>query len=446
MTRIEAYFNTNKNTRMYSTPNILPRIDNDFAVLQDKILWLPDSNEGAKMLASAFIAYGIDARILPRSPNVDLDLARKKIYTDVCLPMLVTTEDILYRVNQRDFQSDNEWFFQGNSNGPCRFGMYAPYQNKILAEMGIGENKIMSLGKINGKMGIMFAKIAFDTMLCHDILFKMLSRTRPYEKNHGQSQSIFNKYIERLMEITPEYKKTLEGNKIKVMLGFKHHGLLQTLLLDAQTEFKNVEKTGIKKPLVGVLGEFFVRINEFSNQKLISKLESLGLETWLASMTEFFSYSVYISKLLASQALTSGEFNSKMLSEWAKSSIAARLSHKSEQAFSSRSFEYLKDYEEIEPEELVTLGSHYIIPDYGGEPICTMGKMEDFAYQGLKGIITTMPMSCIPGITALVMSQKVSSDYGIPILNLDYDGFPETNRRKQEIETFAEQINDQFVN
>jgi predicted CoA-substrate-specific enzyme activase len=447
ITRIEAFHNT-KEEKTFPKPNIYRDGINDFTKLQNKILWVPYANEGAKLLVASLRAYDIDARILPRSPNMSLELARKKIYTDVCLPMFVTTEDMLYRATKNDFDPENEWFFQGNSNGPCRYGMYDLYQKIILKETGIGDSKVVSLGTVSqhGKMGLMFAKLAFDTMLAHDMLERMYGRTRPYEKYPGESQKVFDKYLLNLIEITPDHKNVLETNKLKVILGIKHHGILQSLIREAAKDFQNIEKTGCKKPIVGVVGEFFVRINEFSNQNIISKLESYGLETWLAPMTEFFSYSMHISKLLAWESLFSGEFNLKSIFKWLKFSLNDRLSQQSEHEICSAANSYLKNYIDIGPEELIRLGSHYVFPDYGGEPICTMGKMEDFAWRNLSGIITLMPMNCIPGITVLTMSQGFGNENKIPVLNLDYDGFPSTIKREQEIQIFAQLVNDHHTN
>jgi len=71
----------------------------------------------ARILAAALQAYGIDAEALPRvagcghEPRAAGDIRRR------CLPALMTTEDMLWRIHQPDFDATREAFFQGKFRG-----------------------------------------------------------------------------------------------------------------------------------------------------------------------------------------------------------------------------------------------------------------------------------------------------------------------------------------
>ena len=43
-------------------------------------------------------------------------------------------------------------------------------------------------------------------------------------------------------------------------------------------------------PLIGVVGEIFCRLNTFSNEDLIRKLESYGAQAWLSDIPEWILY------------------------------------------------------------------------------------------------------------------------------------------------------------
>ncbi len=155
-------------------------------------LWIPYANESSRLLAAVLRCYGIDAEALPRSPDAGLSLGRQAISEDVCLPALMTTEDMLYRIDQPDFDPAREAFFQGNSEGPCRFGMYSMLQRRILDKMGCRDVEIVTLGSKSehGGLGTMFALCAWDAFICHDLLFKMVQRVRPYEVNKGEAEAL----------------------------------------------------------------------------------------------------------------------------------------------------------------------------------------------------------------------------------------------------------------
>src|SRR5208283_1020121 len=43
----------------------------------------------------------------------------------------------------------------------------------------------------------------------------------------------------------------------------------------------------VRRPLVGIVGEFFVRVDTFMNQDLIRTIEEHGGEAWLVDTTEW---------------------------------------------------------------------------------------------------------------------------------------------------------------
>ena len=410
-------------------------------------LWVPYANEAARMLAATMRAYGIDAETLPRSPDVGLNLARQAISEDVCLPALMTTEDMLYRVGQPDFDPAKEAFFQGNAEGPCRFGMYSMLQRRILDKLGHKNVDIVTLGSKSehGGLGIMFALVAWDAILCHDLLFKMVQRTRPYEIEKGASEAIFESYLRKIIDLVPEHKRKVESGKLAAMLNTRHLEELRELLRRAREDFALISMRSEDRPLVGVVGEFYVRLHDGANQDILRKLESEGAETWLAPMTEFFSYSNFIGKLLSADRLRDCGLGKEELSEYTSRWLNARLVKKEEHALFSATLPFLDGYEDIGSEEIIREGSKYVDHNFGGEAICSMGKSEDFAKRGLAGIVSVIPFNCMPGNTVTALSQALRRRHGnIPFLNLDYDGFIDSSR-EAKIVNFMWQVKERHA-
>jgi len=96
--------------------------------------------------------------------------------------------------------------------------------------------EIVSLGSKSehGGLGLMFAFVVFDAIICHDLLLKMLHRTRPYEIEKGASEAVFESYIGKLIDLVPEHKRKVESHKLAAMLNTKHLGELEELLRRAQ--------------------------------------------------------------------------------------------------------------------------------------------------------------------------------------------------------------------
>jgi predicted nucleotide-binding protein (sugar kinase/HSP70/actin superfamily) len=445
ITRIQAYLasaDTNQDAKQEKKINTAAT---PLEELNGKKLWLPYMNEGARILAGAITAHGIEADVLPRSGDPALTLARNYIAGDVCIPMLFTTQDMLLRAKQPDFDPSKEAFFQGKSGGPCRFGMYFMIEKLLLDHhISKGQEKIdiVTIGNRNpdGGLGTSFLIMIWDGLLSHDLLEKMLLHTRPYEVNKGESDKIFLKYVNRIIKEmqNPENKVDSAWKMTKTATGGNLEWLKQ-ILTDAMKEFEAVEKRQESRPLVGIVGEFYVRLHEPANYYFVRTLEEMGCEAWMAPQTEFFGYSNYITGVHAEDKWKD-DHNLK----WWQETQTKKFLNKLALSHEHNLFEVIKPYvgkfDEISSEEVVELGSSYITPFFGGEAILSMGKSEDYARRNLDGIVSISPFNCMPSLVVSALSKELRKKFNkIPYLNIDFDGFQD-NAREQRISAFVSQV------
>ena len=445
ITRMEAFADTavGRNGR---EADVLIRTDAvPMAKLGGRRLWLPRASDTAEALASVLRCWGIDAAPLPRSHDPGLNLARRAISEDVCLPMLVTTQDILERVNAPDFDPAREAFFQAQSEGPCRLGMYYMMQRRILDKMGLEEVPVVAIGAnfADGVVGIDLLLTAWGATVAQDMLEKLRTHTRPHEAAPGRSDEVYGRYLQELCEkVLPEQARMLQsrGGRLRALVG-KHTHPLVGLLRRAQRDFAAVprrEGDG-DRPLIGVVGEWFVRIHDGANQSVLRKLERAGAETWLAPGSEFLSYSICVEQVLARERyLDTGDRADRKLARLR--ALLTRVAMRDEHRLFGATLPYLERREDIGPYEIMEEGSRYVHPSFGGEPICSMGKARDFWKRDLDGIVNVIPFNCMPGNTVSMLSHAFRRDHdNIPFLNLDYDGFVDASR-DAKIASFMSQV------
>ena len=413
--------------------------------LGDRRLWLPRASDAAEVLAAAFRSWGIDAAPLPRSQDPGLNLARRAISEDVCLPMLVTTQDILARTTAPDFDPKKEAFFQAQSEGPCRLGMYYMMQRRILEKMGLGDVAMVTLGSnvTEAGVGFDFLLAAWGASLAQDMLEKLRLHTRPYEANPGQSDSLYEGYLGELCRRTmPEMAKLMRSGRGRALAVVgRHTEPLADLLRRAQSDFAAVpRRDGHEgRPLVGVIGEWFVRVHDGANQSVLRKLERAGAETWLAPSSEFFSYSICVGGLLARDRWQDTRAGADLRLALGRA-LLTRVAMRDEHHLYAATLPYLDGLEDVGPEAIIRGGSQYVHPSFGGEPICSMGKARDFVRRGLDGIVNVIPFNCMPGNAVVMLSHAFRRDHGnIPFLNLDYDGFVDASR-ETKIVSFMSQV------
>ena len=91
----------------------------------------------------------------------------------------------------------------------------------------------------------------------------MLTKNRAYEKNKGETQALFDKWMEKCKEILKN------GNSKE----FKQS------IYDIVNDFEKIElNTSIEKPKVGIVGEVLIKYHPFGNNFVADLLEKEGAE------------------------------------------------------------------------------------------------------------------------------------------------------------------------
>ncbi|MBF0474004.1 MAG: CoA protein activase, partial [Nitrospirae bacterium] len=384
-----------------------------------KVVYIPRMSDHAFALAAAFKSCGVSAEVLPVTDTSAIELGRKYISGKECYPCVVTTGDLLKKVMTPGFDLQNSIFFMPSGTGPCRFGQYNVLQKLILKNLGLQDVQIYSpvqdtaFYKELGLVGGDFVKTSWKGIVAIELLTKCLHETRPYELEQGITDAIYNEYLQKI------YKGLCGSN-----------GGVDNSLREARTAFESIPKKEVKKPLIGVIGEIFVRSNKFSNEDLIRKIESLGGQVWLAPVEEWI---YYVNHLGLKHALIKKDL-SGIIGVSVKRFFQKRVEHRY-----SRYFEgFLKSAHEPDTGEILRNANHYVDDTFEGETVLSIGKSIDLINHGVNGIINAMPFGCMPGTIVTALMRAVSRDYSIPSISVPFDG-SESGSMTLQLEAFMEQ-------
>lgn len=450
ITRIEAFADTVRQVRppsavhgtLRSHAPALTRANH-----ADRIVWIPSLPGGAEVLAGAMRAWGFDGRVLEPSPDPGLNRARASISEDVCLPTLITTEDMLWRTEAPDFDPKREAFFQGSAQGPCRYGMYSMLQRRVLDQRGCTECDVVTLGvgSAEGGPGLGFVLTCYTGFVASDLLRKLLLHTRPYEREPGASEALYDRYLEELVAILPGVRKSADTRAgLLLMLLGRTLGPWEEVLSRAARDFEAVPRREEPRPVIGVLGEFYLRMHPRANQDIIRKLEAAGAEAWLAPLAELFAYANYQTGWIAEDVLRDAP-SWRGWTEIVLRRFLRRVSEVSDRRLHHVLGAYAAHLEDGSVAGVVSKGSGWVHPQFGGEAIVSMGKAQEFADHGLDGIVNVAPFHCMPGMTVAALSHPFQREAaGVPFLNLEYDGF-EDSARDARIRTFVRQAADRMT-
>jgi predicted nucleotide-binding protein (sugar kinase/HSP70/actin superfamily) len=308
----------------------------------------------------------------------------------------------------------NTVLFMPTAEGPCRFGQYTPYLRHILDANGYRDIQILAPSSKNAYQGLgslagAFVRTGWRALLAADILSKALLHCRPFEENKGDADSVYEECLDDLCR-TIENTSTHPPVQLKAM---------RESLVRCRDRFRRVPvKRDRSIPLIGIVGEIFCRLNTFSNENLIRRLEEYHAETWLSDIVEWIWYTT--SEQFRKLKLHHRIYTFEALAAWIRKRVQKHDEHVLMEPFRQD----FAGYEEPDVYEILECARPYL-PREGalGEMVLNVGKVVYLARKGADGIIDISPFTCMNGIICEAIYPKLSRDLGgIPIRNFYFDG------------------------
>ncbi len=421
VTRCEAFLDSigNERRRGPGPAPVKARNSPSFTPRSKRTVYIPRMSDHALAIAAAFEYCGTDAEVLPESSKEAVDIGKKFVSGKECYPCAVTTGDMVRKVLEPGFDPVKSAFFMPSGSGPCRFGQYNVFHKLVIEELGMEDVPIFAPNQDEnfyehlGIVGRDLVMRCWEGIVAIELLGKCLHETRPHEKERGSSDALYNDYLSRAY-------RSIKGAD----------GDIRVLLRKARTDFEHLPRDVEKKPLIGIVGEIFVRSNRFSNEDLIRKVESMGCEAYLAPVEEWLYYINYTGLV---RVLIKKEW-SGIISLLLKRFFQKRIV----QGFGRKFEGFLKSLHEPDTRKVLDRARPYIHPSFEGEAVLSIGKSIELIQHGAAGIINAMPFGCMPGTIVSGLMRGLTTDFGIPCLSIPYDG-SESLATEIQLEAFIDQ-------
>lgn len=399
-TRIEAFMDmieqhSSRSHHLHEVPRP-SRITYDIRNIRyNTKIWIPQIHPYIPQLWSAVLnRHGYDTEAMGEETNADCTTGRSLCRGSECLPAALTTGRFL-SIMKSNPDTSYQALFMPRAEGPCRFGQYATLQSIILNRVGMENTIIFSPTSENG-YSFLPPHVEMDVWkaICiGDALFKLRCRIIPYHEHPVMAQGLIHEALDEICS------SILEGKNWKVPIT----SLVNTLIIDSGLD-------QIPKPLVGIVGEIFVRLNSFSNQHIVETIEANGAEAWLSPMSEWV---YYVRDLMAKK---SGPV--KKLGAYVKNHILEKVEHDIMCLFSP----ILDQRREPSIATIIGNAQRFIPPSFEGEAILTIGRAKLFAETGARLIVNCSPFSCMPGRITSHLFQTYQDYFKVPVVNLFFDG------------------------
>lgn len=421
----------------------------------DKLLLIPEMGRSAShLIAAAFRAFGIRSHVLETFKG--LDLGKEHTSGKECFPCEITTGDILYFLKQEKerlgaaFKADDYAFFMPEAEGPCRFGMYNKYQRIVLDSFpDLQKVKIVALTSSDGYSLSGFIedhqvqdlrKTAYAAVVTADILDRAVWRVRPYEKTPGAVDAFYETSLRQLTRIIETEGARKKFNRI-----------LDALEKQLETVKSLLDPSIPAKPLVGVVGEIYLRSHVQANQDLLRKLEHYGAEVVNASTTEWVNFVNYSN-------LRSAKFKARLSFKqrrWKalKNALRKMLTNGGtlfyQESCQRNAYRRARKILDLAEDHRISHLDHILQErnlfsfDVGTEACLSIASIWHCAREGFNGVVNVYPFSCMPSTTTSAVIRPLINELRVPYLDTPYDGSFQPGR-EAALRTFMYQVHQHF--
>lgn len=386
--------------------------------------------DGAIAFAAAFRRCGIEARTLPPPNQRSFERGMSFCRGSECSPCFATIGEVLTFAETTELAPDQCCIFLPEGPGPCRFGQYTQLLRLALKQAGFPELEIYSPTSEDAYArlgaGSTLQLLAWKGILLSDFLYKCLLAVRPYEK---QGEAFQHDLSERSPLSESAYwdgirrlESTIERGGRREMRELPHLLVEQFMKIPCDR--------ALLKPKVAIVGEIYVRLNEFSNNNLVKMLEEAGAEVAVEPLAPWILYTNWVKKQDALKERKAGLYLAAVLQDWLQRSI--------EHGYSKIFYPVVRHHE-TSIEKIMGYSKEYFPFCLRGEAGIAIGAIVDRIRSGYHGIVNILPLNCMPGNNVKgqipLISQK---DPGIPIMNLEIKDGSQGTYIKTRVGPFVE--------
>lgn len=404
ITRIEAFLDVLRNYPLKKEPvtfSVTRWKDDEF---KNRCILIPPIHPlGSRLFAASFRGAGYKAAALPQEDSDSFSAGKAVCRGSECLPTSLTVGVLLKYL--REHPDGRYAWFMPTTEGPCRFGQYRLFQQTVLKREGF-DIPILSPSASNSYQGLEdgLRRTLWRATLAGDLVYKMGCRIRPYERNRGETDAVVEKAVV-LLESALEREAALAPEIRRIA-----------------AQFAAIPRDDIRrKPLVGVVGEIYIRSNHFSNQDLVRDIEGGGGEAWVSPITEWFLYTTTLARRNAARDMA--------MLELAGSAAINFFLKKDEADFFEACGSVLEGRHEPSIDRVIDAGRAHVPESFQGEAIVTVGRAILFKDDGAELIVNVAPFGCMPGTISAAIFKEIERTLQLPILNIFYEGAGDQNAK-----------------
>jgi predicted CoA-substrate-specific enzyme activase len=372
--------------------------------------------------AGALQHAGLTTRIMNPPDAETLRLGEEVASGRECHPYAIVAGDLARLVRTGDFEPGDRYFLP-STRLPCLLSQYGDGYRRLLEVLG--EDRIQVFDQHPGEAVSMFGAkgiiLLYEGLTLIDYLIVVGCLLRPREQTPGTVDGVLRDCFAMVEQ------RGAEGTSARDCLVQCSERLERVIIGPKQP-----------RPIIGVTGDLYTRLNAAGNGSLFARLEAMGCSVWPSPF-----YAATSDFELPQNARRSRD-RGNHVQALKQTALAALLRSRSTRLAAVLSPEWRDRCVEPPQSVLQAYAKQYVQAHSNHLIRGIVAKMADFAARGAHGVISAIGLGCMVGVTAAAAIPSIRRDYnGIPMVSIAYGG-TEGPAQHIQLETFVHQVKQRF--
>jgi len=384
---------------------------------------------GVELLAASLRSSGINAEALPVPDNKTLQMARQFVSGKECLPShLVLGSALQYLASDKYRKDDIYLLFVPTTTGPCRTGQYFVFYENLFKDLRLDNVVVITLDSDNSynELGTNFSRHAWWGVITSDYMKDIETSLRACAKNPVEAMQVYDGLWQELIDIA-------ETDVTKILPALKR----------IASEIKKIplKRTLEESPRVLIVGEIYVRRDDFAVDELIQHFSRKGIVGKVSGVGEWIYYCDFTRRYDLKKELSLMPWYvrpfSKEIRELGMWHVEQWYKHRVE-----RMVKEALSVTGLVPETPHDMNAimgmsqkHFVNLELQSEITVSSGVAASAMADGYSGIVNISPFACLIGRVIEGLLAPWSRERRYPLISVEIDGsqLPPTTLSKLEI-------------
>jgi predicted CoA-substrate-specific enzyme activase len=370
----------------------------------------------AELIAAAVRAFGVNAEAMPVPDIYTLQMARNHASGKECVPSHLVLGSVLKYLSSEKYRKDEIYLlFVPSTTGPCRTGQYFVFFENLFKDLRLENVLIITMDSDNSytELGQDFSKYAWWGIIIGDYMKDVETSLRTCAVNPIEAMATYDRLWRKMISVA-------EHDVTKVL----------PVLKEISSEITHIplKKKIDECPKVLIVGEIYVRRDDFAVDELIQHFSNHGIIGKVSNIAEWIYYCDFVRNYELKKRLRLSPWYRRIFNREIMDLINWNIEHAYKHNVEKTVHGVLNSTGLIPHtphnmrEIMKNTQKHFVSHELYSEISVSSGVAATAMMDGYSGIVNISPFACLIGRVIEGIFTPWARERKYPIISVEIDG------------------------